>query len=86
MTARAVTGGWEVTLLRQGKPVPGVAIEVFTTGASAAVQAGVTGPTGAITYKASAQGPAMFAATVREAPPAGATYDSSNYSTSLHLL
>jgi uncharacterized GH25 family protein len=80
-------GAWQLQLMKQGKPVPDVPIEVFMAGAAEASAAGRTGPNGSLTYRppAGAKGPAMFSAEVKQAPPAGAKYDAVNYSTSLYV-
>jgi hypothetical protein len=87
LTGDYADGAWQLHLMKQGKPVPEAAIEVFLVGAPQAAAAGKTGPDGRLTYRppAGAKGPAMFSAQVKEPPPAGAKYDSVNYATSLYV-
>lgn len=78
-------GAWQLRLMEHGKPVPNAAVEVLLAGAQP-VSAGKTGPDGRLTYKpAGEKGSAIFSAELKEPPPAGAKYDSVNYSTSLYV-
>jgi len=87
LTGEYSRGIWELRLTKQGKPAPGIPVEVFFAGQSKASEAGKTGSNGAITYRLppGSKGPAMFSATVRDSATAGAKYDSINYETSLHV-
>lgn len=80
-------GAWQLTLLNHGKPVAGANVEVLPAGAKEGVPAGKTGADGRISYRppAGAKGPALFSAEWKAPPPAGARYDSVNYSTSLYV-
>lgn len=74
-------------LLRSGKPVPGVAIQVLTAGAKEPVDAGKTSPQGTASWNisAGAKPPVLFMATLEEPAPARATFDKTSLSTSLYL-
>lgn len=80
-------GGWVVTVLAQGKPVPGVAVEAFVAGAEAPVAVGKSDGNGAVRHTAAktAAAPVLFTAEWKAPAPAGAAYDAVNYSTSLYL-
>jgi uncharacterized GH25 family protein len=80
-------GAWNLQLLKGGKPAAGVAVEVFLAGADKTAPAGTTDAAGKVSWRVpdGAAGPAMFAAEVRDAPPAGAKYDYVSYSTSLYV-
>lgn len=80
-------GGWTVTVLAQGKPVPGVTVEVFAAGAESVAVAGKSDANGIVRH-APAKGTTaavLFSAEWKAPAPAGATYDSVNYSTSLYV-
>ena len=80
-------GAWNLQLLKGGKPAAGVAVEVFLAGADKTSPVGVTDAAGKVSWRVpdGAAGPAMFAAEVRDTPPAGAKYDYVSYSTSLYV-
>lgn len=85
LTAAFANGVWEVTLLRQGKPVAGTEVEVFLAGAAKAVSAGKTGPDGKVAYKPAGKGAAMFFTEGKDPAPAGSHHDFMNYSTALYV-
>lgn len=87
LTAERTTSGWQVQLLKNGKPASGIAVEVFLAGAAKAADAGKTGADGKINYAlpAGAKGPALFSAMFKDGAPSGAAYDSVNYETSLNV-
>lgn len=78
-------GRWQAQLLKQGKPVPEAAIEVFLAGSGKPVASGKTDAQGRFSYEppAGAKGPLLFSGELREPPPAGAKYDFVTYATSL---
>lgn len=81
-------GAWDLELSRNGKPEVGIAIQVFTAGAHDAVAIGKTDANGRLAYKPAAANvarPLLFWAEWKAAPPAGAAYDTINYSTSLYV-
>ncbi|MBL8221237.1 MAG: DUF4198 domain-containing protein [Bryobacterales bacterium] len=79
--------GWQVQLLKNGKPAGGVAIEVFLPGAAKTAEAGRTGADGKLNWQtpAGSKGPALFSAMFKDPAPAGASYDAVNYETSLYV-
>jgi hypothetical protein len=79
-------GTWRLQLLKDGKAVPNIPVEVFVHDTEP-VSAGKTGPDGRVSYKPApgTTGPAMFAAELKDRAPAGAQYDSVNYSTALFV-
>jgi uncharacterized GH25 family protein len=80
-------GAWQLQLLKGGKPAAGAAVEVFLAGADKTAPVGTTGADGKVSWRVpdGAAGPAMFAAEVRDTPPAGAKFDYVSYSTSLYV-
>lgn len=85
LSGALANGAWTLQLLKQGKPAAGVAIEVFVAGTDKPVALGKTGADGKTTFRPStgAKGSALFLASQRDAAPAGAAYDATNYETSL---
>lgn len=87
LTARYASGTWTVQLLKDGKPVAGVGVEVFVAGAPAANGLGKTDAEGKVRYQppTGAAKQALFMAEFKQAAPKGAAYDALNYETSLHV-
>jgi hypothetical protein len=87
LAGRYANGAWQLQLMKQGKPVADAPIEVFLAGATQAASAGRTASNGSLTYRlpADSKGPAIFSAEIKQPPPAGAQYDTVNYSTSLYV-
>lgn len=87
LTASIQGGEWKLQLLANGAPAAGVAVEVFTAGSETSNSAGETDASGKLAYRPSASrsGPMLFSAEWKAAPPAGAPYDSIQYSTSLYV-
>lgn len=87
LAAERTASGWQVQLLKNGKPASGIAIEVFLSGMAKGIDAGKTGADGKITWQpaAGAKGPAMFSAMFKDKAPSGAAYDAVNYETSLYV-
>jgi hypothetical protein len=87
LSAIPSSGTWSLQLMKQGKPVAAVPIEVFLAGAAKAVEAGKTGADGRLMFSpaAGAKGPAMFSAALKDAAPAGSAFDFVNYETSLYV-
>lgn len=80
-------GAWDLELSRNGKPEAGVAIQVFIAGAHDPAAIGKTDSSGKLSYKPAAgvARPLLFWAEWKATPPAGAPYDTINYSTSLYV-
>jgi uncharacterized protein YfaS (alpha-2-macroglobulin family) len=80
-------GAWSLQLLKNGKPVAGVPVEVFLAGVEKSLEVGKTGADGRLKFQpaAGAKGPAMFSAAFKEPAPPGAAYDFVNYDTSLYV-
>lgn len=85
LTGTLAKGVWTLQVWKQGRPIPGVAVEVLLAGASKTAEAGKTGADGKTTFRPSpgTKGPALFLATMREPAPQGASYDYTSYETSL---
>jgi len=86
-TGLPANGAWELRLLRSGKPEPGVTVQAYLSKAPDAVEIGKTDANGKLTYRLApgAAGPILFSAEWKVPPPAGAAYDTVNYSTSLYV-
>lgn len=86
LTGTLARGLWSIQLLKQGRPVEGVTIEVFVAGARTAQQAGKTDSDGRVNFQPSfgTKGPAMFSAVLKD-PAQGLSYDYTNYETSLSV-
>lgn len=80
-------GAWTVQLLRNGKPLEGIAIEAFPAGAKSGRIAGKTGADGKLRYtpEAGAKKDLLFIAEFKHPAPAGQAYDTVNFETSLHV-
>jgi hypothetical protein len=87
MVAALAGGAWNVQLLHHGKPVADTPVAVFLSGAANPVDVGKTGADGRVRYQPSpgVKGPALFSAEWKGAAPAGATYDFTNFETSLYV-
>jgi uncharacterized GH25 family protein len=87
MVAALAGGAWNVQLLHHGKPVADTPVAVFLSGAAKPVDVGKTGADGRVRYQPSpgVKGPALFSAEWKGAAPAGATYDFTNFETSLYV-
>ncbi len=84
LTGAFAKGVWTITLLKQGKPVPGAEVEVYLAGNHQPVHTAKTVAGGTITWKpAAAKGAALFAADWKEPAPAGANFDFTTCETSL---
>jgi uncharacterized GH25 family protein len=79
-------GRWSVQLMKQGKPVAGVPVEVFVADTGRAHDAGKTDSQGRVTFQPSPglKGPAMFSAMQKDSAQ-GMPYDFTNYETSLYV-
>ena len=79
--------GWQVQLLKTGKPMGGVSVEVFLASSGSAAATLKTGADGKIMFQppAGAKGPALFSAMFKDPAPSGAAYDAVNYETSLYV-
>jgi uncharacterized GH25 family protein len=87
LTGEWVAGSWHIQLLKLGKPVGGVPLELFLAGAAKASEIGKTNPDGKVIYSppAGIKGPAMFSVAFKDSAPAGAHYDHVNYESSLYV-
>jgi uncharacterized GH25 family protein len=74
-------------LLRSGKPLAATAIQVLTSGSEEPKELGKTSAQGTLIYAigAGTKSPVLFIAAVAEPAAKGASYDTTNLSTSLYL-
>lgn len=82
MAATRTGDGWTIQVLKKGQPAAGVSVEAFAAGGAKAVELGKTGADGKVRY-AAPTGRVMFSAGFKDPMPAGSSYDTTNYETSL---